>query len=104
MMPGDMENSFEMDFNDEMDQGMSGMIASGFERHTELYFWLSMLCAILGTITGLMQGLGFKVSIASTETGRPAPAPDPSSTGAVIPAEKAENIGDPSQDGETGGE
>ncbi len=102
--PGDMENSFEMDFNDEMDRGMSGMIASGFERHTEPYFWLSMLCAILGTITGLMQGLGFKVSIASTETGRPAPATDPSSAGAVIPAEKAGNIGDPSPDDETGGE
>ena len=98
-MPGDMENSFE-----EMDRGMSGMIASGFERHTEPYFWLSMLCAILGTITGLMQGLGFKVSIASTETGRPAPATDPSSAGAVIPAEKAGNIGDPSPDDETGGE
>jgi hypothetical protein len=103
-MPGDMENSFEMDFNDDMEQGMAGMIASGFERHTEPYFWLSMVCALLGTITGLMQGLGLKVSFASTEPDPPAPAPDPSSAGAVIPAEKAGNIGDPSQDGETGGE
>ena len=105
-MPGDMGNSFEMDFNDEMDRGMSGMIASGFERHTEPYFWLSMLCAILGTITGLMQGLGLQVSIASSE-----PAyqgldlhAETDDAEAVKPAEEAGNIGDPSQDDKTGGE
>ncbi len=103
-MPGDMENSFEMDFNDGMEQGMAGMMASGFERHTEPYFWLSMVCALLGSITGLLQGLGLKVSIASTEPGQPAPAPDPFSAGAVTPAEEAGNITDPSQDDDTGGE
>ena len=103
-MPGDMENSFEMDFNDGMEQGMAGMMASGFERHTEPYFWLSMVCALLGSITGLMQGLGLKVSIASTEPGQPAPAPDPSSAGAVTPAKEAGNITDHSQDDDTGGE
>jgi len=105
-MPGNMENSFEMDFNNEMDQGMAGMIASGFERHTEPYFWLSMLSAILGTITGLLQGLGLQVSIASSEPGYQGLDlhTETDDAEAVTPAEEAGNIGDPPQDDKTGGE
>ena len=94
-MPDGMESSFEMDFNNEMDRGMSGMIASGFKRHTEPSFWLSMLAAILGTITGLMQGLGLQVRFTSTGPGSPATAPDPSSVGAIVSAEEAGNTTDP---------
>ena len=103
-MPDDMESSFEMDFNNEMDRGMSGMFASGFKRHTEPFFWLSMLAAILGTITGLMQGLGLQVRFASTGPGQPATAPDPSSVGAIVSAEEAGNTTDLSPEDKTGSE
>lgn len=90
---GETGSMFDMDM--EMDRGMFGMFASGFKRHTEPSFWLSMLAAILGTITGLMQGLGLQVRFASTGPGQPATAPDPSSAGAIVSAEEAGNTTDP---------
>ena len=92
-MDGDMDFGSQMggdmDFGNQMEESMVAMIAQRFERHTEPYFWLSMACAILGAITGLLQGLGLQISLGSQNQGEPSPAIWPPPTGAGAPDEGA---------------
>jgi hypothetical protein len=88
-MDMDFGDQMDMDFGNQMDEGMAAMVAQGFERHTEPYFWLSMACAILGAITGLLQGLGLQISLGSQNQGEPSPAIWTPPTGAGAPDEGA---------------